>query len=62
MPHYTHHAVYNLDETVAIGDNPFFSTAIEESAFYLYQNKFSDFAYFNISDIPGLSELFIRDG
>ena len=35
MPHYTPHAVYNLDETVAVGDNPFYTTAIEEAAFEL---------------------------
>ena len=42
-----HHAVCNLDETVAVGDNPFFSTAIEESAFELYQTKFVEFAHIN---------------
>ena len=45
MPHYTPHAVYNLDQTVAVGDNPFFSTAIEQSAFDLYRNGYNDFAY-----------------
>ena len=38
MPHYIHHAAYNLDQTVAVGDNPFFATAIEESVFELIQN------------------------
>ena len=39
MPNYQAHAVYNLDETVAVGDNPFFTTAIEESAFQLMYKK-----------------------
>ena len=38
MPHYMSHAVYNLDQTVAVGDNPFYNTAIEESAFQLLAN------------------------
>ena len=52
MPHYVHHAVYNLDETVAVGDNPFYSTAIEEAVFQLYtkDNKFG-FAYSKGSQI-----------
>ena len=49
MPHYTHHAVYNLDETVAVSENPFFSAAIEESAFELYQTKYLPFAHVNES-------------
>ena len=57
MPHYVHHAVYNMDETVAVGDNPFFSTAIEEAVFQLYktENDFR-FAYSNGSQI------FVRKG
>ena len=51
MPHYTHHAVYNLDETVAVGDNPFFSTAIEEAAFRLHQNEDFGFVHGNASGI-----------
>ena len=35
MPNYTPHCVLNLDETVAVGDNPFYSSAIEEAAFEL---------------------------
>ena len=31
------HAVYNLDQTVAVGDNPFYDTAIEESALQLFK-------------------------
>ena len=44
MPHFTPHAVYNLDDTVAVGDNPFYNSAIEEAAFDLTsrtQNMFS---------------------
>ena len=42
MPNYQAHAVYNLDETVAVGDNPFFNTAIEESAFDLFHRKINE--------------------
>ena len=45
MPHCTHHAVYNLDETVAVGDNPFFGTAVEESAFEFYKDNYIEFGY-----------------
>ena len=48
MPHYAPHAVYNLDETVAVGDNPFFNTAIEEAAFVLHKTNLVAF-----SDITG---------
>ena len=51
MPHFTHHTVYNLDETVAVGDNPFFSTAIEESALALYQGRPTGFAHINGSKV-----------
>ena len=51
MPHYMPHAVYNLDETIAVGDNPFFSAAIEESAFELYLKKSIHFAYMNGSEV-----------
>ena len=44
-----HHAVYNLDQTVAVGDNPFFATAIEESAFELFQSKKIGYGYMNES-------------
>ena len=37
MPHYMNHAVYNLDQTVAVGDNPFYDTVNEESAFQLFE-------------------------
>ena len=37
MPHFINHAVYNLGETVAVTDNPFYNTAIEESAFQLFK-------------------------
>ena len=37
MPHYMNHAVYNLDQTVAVGDNPVYDTVNEESAFQLFE-------------------------
>ena len=43
MPHLTGHAVYNLDETVSVGDNPYFATAIDESAFELVNKKYNVF-------------------
>ena len=45
------HAVYNLDQTVAVGDNPFYSTAIEESAFKLFNEGVNGFSYINESHI-----------
>ena len=52
MPHYVHHAVYNLDETVAVGDNPFYNTAIDEAVFQLYKkDKDFGFAYSKESQI-----------
>ena len=39
MPHYMNHAVYNLDQTVAVGDNPFYGSGIEESAFRLFEDN-----------------------
>ena len=48
-PNYMPHSVYNLDETVAVGDNPFFSTAIEESVFELYTNDHIGYGYMNES-------------
>ena len=47
MPHNTPHAVYNLDETVAVGDNPFYSSAIEEAAFELSLGNRTLFSMFN---------------
>ena len=49
MPHYINHAVYNLDQTVAVGDNPFYDTAIEESAFQLF--KIGSNEYSQIKDL-----------
>ena len=49
MPHNINHAVYNLDQTVAVGDNPFFSTAIEESVFELYNKKRTGYGFMNES-------------
>ena len=51
MPNYQAHAVYNLDETVAVGDNPFFNTAIEESAFDLFHRKINEFGRLNGTEI-----------
>ena len=51
MPNYQAHAVYNLDETVAVGDNPFFTTAIEESAFDLFNRKVIEFGRLNGTEI-----------
>ena len=45
MPHYINHAVYNLDKTVAVGDNPFFNTAIEESALELSREGRSTYGH-----------------
>ena len=45
MPHYINHAVYNLDKTVAVGDNPFFNTAIEESALELCRDGRSTYGH-----------------
>ena len=53
MPHYTPHAVYNLEETVAVGDNPFFTSAIEEAAMIHksepHQNEILDLFFQRIS-------------
>ena len=56
MPNYQAHAVYNLDETVAVGDNPYFNTAIEESAFKLYLEKETPFSQLKEN------EIFIHEG
>ena len=45
MPHHINHAVYNLDKTVAVGDNPFFNTAIEEAAFELCRDGRTTYGY-----------------
>ena len=51
MPHFVHHAVYNLDKTVAVSDNPFYSTAIEESTFRLLKEGRNGFSYIKNSHI-----------
>ena len=56
MPHNVPHAVYNLDKTTSVGNNPFFNTAIEESAFGLYRDK--NYPYGVIKD----SEVYIHKG
>merc|ERR1712179_463476 len=39
VPNNVPHAVYNLDETVAMNDKPYFHTAIEESAFQFFHHQ-----------------------
>ena len=56
IPNTTPHTVINLDETVAVGDNPFFSTGIEESAFEL--QKYQKNSYGFIKD----SKIFLQKG
>ena len=52
IPHYMNHAVYNLDQTVAVGDNPFYNTAIEESAFQLFADDgHNEYSYIEDSHI-----------
>ena len=51
MPHYMNHAVYNLDQTVAVGDNPFYDTAIEESALQLFEKGSNGYSKINDSRI-----------
>ena len=51
MPHHIYHAVYNLDKTVAVSDNPFYNTAIEESAFQLFRKGRNGYSYINDSHI-----------
>ena len=51
MPHFINHAVYNLDQTVSVADNPFYNTAIEESAFLLFRNGRNGYSYINDSHI-----------
>ena len=51
MPHFINHAVYNLDQTVAVTDNPFYNIAIEESAFQLFKGgNMSNNEYSRIED------------
>ena len=61
MPHYTNHAVYNLDQTIAVGDNPFYNTAIEESAFQLFRNGMNPYSYikdFQIHLYKGINKIY----
>ena len=56
VPNNVPHAVYNLDETVAMNDKPYFHTAIEESAFQFFHHqkktkKPTFFARFNGTEI-----------
>ena len=66
MPHFINHAVYNLDQTVAVTDNPFYNIAIEESAFQLFKggnkyprgNEYSRIEDFRINLHPGSFQIF----
>ena len=66
MPHFINHAVYNLDQTVSVADNPFYNTAIEESAFQLFKggnkyprgNEYSRIEDFRINLHPGSFQIF----
>ena len=63
MPHYVSHAVYNLDQTVAVGDNPFYDTAIEESAFQLFRtgsNEYSEIKDLRILLYEGALQISIK--
>ena len=51
VPNNVPHAVYNLDETVAMNDKPYFHTAIEESAFQFFHQQPTFFARFNGTEI-----------
>ena len=51
IPHLTAHAVYNLDDTIAATAKPYYDTAIDESAFELFDKKLNWFARDNGSDI-----------
>ena len=51
MPNYQAHAVYNLDETVSVGDNLYFTTAIDESAFELVNKKYNVFGKINGTEV-----------
>ena len=59
MPHNTPHAVYNLDETVAVGGNPFYSSAIEEAAFKLSLENRTLFSMINETKVVVLSLIHI---
>lgn len=58
-PNYLPHSVYNLDETVAVGDNPYFSTAIDDSAYELYHKKRVEFAQLDGTKVVFANGLYI---
>ena len=63
IPHYMNHAIYNLDQTVAVADSPFYSTAIEESAFQLFRNGMNPYSYikdFQIHLYKGINKIYKR--
>ena len=51
MPHYIPHSVYNLDETVAVSDNPLFGYSMEECAYQLYYQRTIKFAKINSNSL-----------
>ena len=51
VPHFTPHSVYNIDEVVSVSDNPYFSTAIEESANLIFHTRNNQFGKFNGTEL-----------
>ena len=51
IPNLIPHAVYNLDETVAVAGNPYYATAIDESAYDTFNKNRTWFSKINGSII-----------
>lgn len=51
IPNLVPHAVYNVDETVSVAWNPYYDTAIDESAYDTLFNNRTWFARVNGSNI-----------
>ena len=51
IPNLVPHAVYNVDETVSVAWNPYYATAIDESAYDTLVNNHTCFARVNGSNI-----------
>ena len=51
IPNLIPHAVYNLDETVAVAGNPYYATAIDESAYYTLNRNRTWFSRINGSNM-----------
>ena len=51
IPNLIPHAVYNLDETVAVAGNPYYATAIDESAYDTLNKNRTWFSRINGSNI-----------